>query len=563
MNFEEGELVDPNFDPSSAERSIKILLVDDDEEDYLITQDLLDDIPDKHFELDWVDNYQAGLERFAQLEHDVYLFDYRLGAQSGLDLLTRTREISCRAPVIILTGQGDVEVDQAAQQAGAADYLVKTGLDATLLDRSIRYSLQQSKILNALANERSNLAHGVEERTRELSLANAELAHANKSKDDFLASVSHELRTPLTGILAMSEILGEELYGSLNEKQLEFSKDIHSSGQHLLDLINDILDVAKIDADKMKLITAPVDVNRLCQGAVNLIKQTALQRELSVSLDIDSNLSQFIADEKRLKQILVNLLGNAIKFTPPGGKVGLDVKVEHKENEICFTVWDTGIGIKEQQKPLLFKSFVQLDSNLSRKYAGTGLGLVLVDRLTKLHGGKVIVESEENKGSRFIVEIPLVIEQAVDEFEPAKKNEQQIPQVQQANDLDDSTKPLLLFADDDELNIVLYSEYLRRKDFRVVTATNGREAIEHAIANQPDLILMDLQMPEVDGLTAMRQLRALPQFSKTPIVALTAQAMEGDKEQCIEAGADLYLSKPVSLKKLLNTITKTLNDYRL
>lgn len=542
---------------------IRILLVDDDEDDYIVTRDLLNDISGKEFELDWVDNYVEGLERLKLFEHDIYLLDYRLGANTGLDLLAEAQKLKCKAPMIILTGQGDIEIDQQAQAAGAADYLVKHGLTVQLLDRSIRYSLQQAKILESLRQERANLADRVEERTRELSLANAELARAGQAKDDFLASMSHELRTPLTGILAMSEILMDQIYGPLGEKEVEFARNIHESGRHLLELINDILDVAKVESGKLELISGPVDIARVCNASINLIKQSASKQRLSVSLEIEANLSGLIADEKRLKQMLVNLLGNAVKFTPEEGRIGLKVSCSQDKKVICFQVWDSGIGISEAQIKRLFQPFVQLDSSLSRKFQGTGLGLVLVERMAKLHHGYVTVESQEGRGSQFSICLPYSADErpvAAQEVVPSAGIEKAL-YVDQVYE-EDMSSALLLFVDDDPGNVKLYSEYLQHKGYRVKTACNGREAIEQAKKYNPDLILMDIQMPEVDGLTAMRILREDVKFRKTPIIALTALAMENDKERCLEAGADCYLSKPVLLKKLLRTVDEMLNDDR-
>ncbi|MBI5919442.1 MAG: response regulator [Nitrosomonadales bacterium] len=541
---------------------LRILLVEDDEDDFVMTRDLLREIPALKFDLEWIETYDGAIAALERKAHDVCLFDYRLGAHTGLELIAEARRLQCQAPMIIMTGQGDSEIDRAAMEAGASDYLVKGQVEAPLLERSIRYSLQHTKILAELEHERASLAERVEERTHELSLANVRLEHSLKANDEFLASTSHELRTPLTGILAMSEVLMEQLYGTLNEKQLEFVRNINDSGKHLLDLINDILDIAKVEAGKMELNYSEINVPQLCQAVIRLVKTPASKQGLTLELELDPAVQTLSADEKRLKQILVNLLGNAVKFTPPGGRIGLRVQGDSAAGQLSFKVWDTGIGIAKEQQELLFQPFVQLDSRLSRKYQGTGLGLALVSRMTRMHKGLVALESTVGQGSSFIVSLPWSgepIRQAtptapqVAEYAPGTQAKLVAPAVD---------APLILLADDDRINRYIYSEYLRGKGYRIELAENGLEAIRVANDKHPRVILMDVQMPEMDGLEAIRRLRLQSEFQSTPIIALTALAMEGDREKCLEAGADLYLSKPVALKSLLKTLTELLNDDR-
>lgn len=542
---------------------LRILLVEDDEDDFVMTRDLLREIPGLKFELKWVETYDAALGALQLDGFDVCLFDYRLGAHTGLDLLAEARRLKCEVPIIIMTGQGDSEVDRAAMEAGAADYLVKGKVDSLLLERSIRYSLQHAGMLAELERERASLADRVEERTRELSLTNARLQYALKAKDEFLAGTSHELRTPLTGILAMSEVLMEGLYGPLNDKQLEFASNIYDSGKHLLDLINDILDIAKVEAGKMELACGPVDVSQFCDAVLRLVKSPAAKQGLSLGLELDPSVTTLIADERRLKQILVNLLSNAVKFTPQGGRIGLRVQGDDGAGLVRLIVWDTGIGIPAEQQALLFQPFVQLDSRLSRKYQGTGLGLALVDRMTKLHGGSVELESEEGKGSVFTVILPWKMDKEQTTDKPAAPSAMEW---QSAAGVSPSAPgidaKLILLADDDKTNRYIYSEYLSSKGYRVEIAANGVEALKTAVEKKPDLILMDVQMPEMDGLEVIRRLREMPDFQRTPIIALTALAMEGDREQCLDAGADMYLSKPVPLKVLYTTVMEILDDNR-
>jgi len=259
---------------------------------------------------------------------------------------------------------------------------------------------------NALEQERALLARRVEERTADLSTANAELARAARLKDEFLASMSHELRTPLNAVLGMAEALCEETYGPLDERQRRALQMIEESGRHLLDLINDILDLAKIGAGKLELDIAPVAVTSICQASLRLVKQSAQKKQIALESSIDPALTTIPADARRLKQMLANLLANAIKFTPAGGRVGLEVRGDAAHNAVDFTVWDTGIGIAPEQQERLFEPFVQLDSRLARQYEGTGLGLALVYRMAEMHGGGVALSSTLGVGSRFTLSLP-------------------------------------------------------------------------------------------------------------------------------------------------------------
>jgi two-component system, sensor histidine kinase and response regulator len=258
----------------------------------------------------------------------------------------------------------------------------------------------------ALRRMNDVLEQRVAERTADLSAANVKLAKATRLKDEFLASMSHELRTPLNAILGLSEALREQVYGPLTDKQDQSLRRIAESGYHLLALITDILDLSKIEAGKVDLTLAPVDVAGVCQASLRLIRESAQKKHQHVTSDVDPAVSTLLADERRLKQMLVNLLSNAVKFTPDHGRIGLEVIGHLNEQLVVFTVWDTGIGIADADRGRLFQPFVQLDSSLARHHAGTGLGLSLVARLADLHGGRVTLESTVGQGSRFCIVLP-------------------------------------------------------------------------------------------------------------------------------------------------------------
>jgi signal transduction histidine kinase/ActR/RegA family two-component response regulator len=381
----------------------------------------------------------------------------------------------------------------------------------------------------------------------QLQAANAALERASRAKDEFLASMSHELRTPLNGILGTTEVIDAEVYGPLGKDLRAAVGRIEESGRHLLSLINDILDIAKVGAGKLELELSPVAVEALCRASLRLVDSPARRKRIGLQLVCGLDLPTILADERRLKQVLVNLLTNAVKFTPEGGKVGVELDVIDDGETVEIVVWDTGIGIAAEDLPRLFQPFVQLDAALSRHHAGTGLGLALVRQMTELHGGTVRVESEVGRGSRFTVTLP------VKEATQAAPASLPLPPVLAGAA---STPRLVLLADDDPTNIPAVFDMLAARGHDVRVATNGAEAIQMAHELHPDVVLLDVQMPVIDGLTAMRQLRASPDTRDEPIIAVTALAMPGDRERCLEAGADEYLSKPVSIRALVAAIER-------
>ena len=392
----------------------------------------------------------------------------------------------------------------------------------------------------------AELEYRVAERTRELE-------RALRAKDEFLASMSHELRTPLNSILGLSESLAENVAGPLNEKQERYVSTIIESGHHLLSLINDILDLAKIEAGQIVLNIEEVNVERVCQASLRMISEMAHKKHQEVSLQIDADMDVVWGDERRLKQILVNLLSNAVKFTPENGKLGIQVRADREEKRVIFTVWDNGIGIHERDLQRLFRPFVQLDSSLARGGTGTGLGLALVTQMVRLHGGSISVDSEPGEGSRFNIVLP---------WEPALVSDAELRLKStgkfRAIRPDVKDRPLILIIEDARDANLMMSDYLENAGYRVLTAPDGVTGIDLAKQSHPSLILMDIQMPVMDGLEATRRLRSDPRFRSIPIIALTALAMPGDRERCLAAGATDYIMKPVSLKNLSQLIDRYL-----
>ena len=389
-----------------------------------------------------------------------------------------------------------------------------------------------------------------------LQQTNDQLARATRLKDEFLANMSHELRTPLNAILGMSEGLREQVFGTITPKQLKAVKTIERSGYHLLELINDILDVAKIESGQITLELTSTAIAPLCQGSLAFIQQQAQQKQIQIKTQIPSDLPNLCLDERRIRQVLINLLNNAVKFTPSGGCITLEVGLQlglapSSPPQLQIAVSDTGIGIAPEHMDKLFQPFIQIDSALNRKYAGTGLGLALVKRIVDLHQGRVSCTSQEDRGSRFTITLPYRETRSPDPLPlPAPGPESRLPQPQ--------TPPVILLAEDNEASIITISSYLRAKGFDLVIARDGQEVLTLVSAKQPDLVLMDIQMPTMDGLEAIRQIRRNRALAHLPIIALTALAMPGDRERCLRAGANDYFSKPVTLSHLITTIRQLL-----
>jgi signal transduction histidine kinase/CheY-like chemotaxis protein len=423
-------------------------------------------------------------------------------------------------------------------------------------------AIDNAQLFENLQRSNANLERRVSERTAELNKTNAALERANRTKDEFLANMSHELRTPLTGILGLSETLLEQKRDPLTEYQQRSVQIIESSGRHLLQLINDILDLSKIEAGKFDYYPQPVSVDELCRSSLSFVKAQATKKSINITYTNMAAVSKILADPRRLKQILINLLSNAVKFTPEQGAVSLQVSTDLEQDLIRFSVMDNGIGIATEDLQHLFQPFVQVDSSLNRQHEGTGLGLTLVQKLTDLHGGSIEVESEVGKGSRFTINLACKQNETA-RLVASESNTRTPIGDRHANpeSLSEMATPprIILLAEDNLANILTIEEYLNTYGYEVVVAHDGQEAIEKANTIHPDLILMDVQMPSMNGLEAIARLRGEAQFADTPIIALTALAMPGDRERTLLAGANEYMSKPASLKALRQTIERLLH----
>jgi signal transduction histidine kinase len=372
---------------------LKVLLVEDDEDDFVFTRDLLSEIDAGRFEIEWAQTYEQGLARVLRNHFDVCLLDFRLGARTGLDLLREARQGNSGAPIILMTGQGDQAIDMEAMRSGAADYLVKGEIDAALLERSIRYAVQQRR----MEEERVRLIREQE--------ARRQAEAASRAKDDFLAMVSHELRTPLNAMLGWVALLNS---GKLDaEAQGRALEVIERNARSQAQLIDDLLDIARIVNGNLRLEPRPVDLSQVVEKALDAMHPSAEAKSIAVTSDLDRPLEMAAGDPDRLHQVVANLLSNAVKFTPEGGILGIWLKREGATARI--TVRDSGRGIPAEFLPHVFERFRQGESGQEgRREGGLGLGLAIARHIVERHGGTIRVESAgEGRGTTFTIALPL------------------------------------------------------------------------------------------------------------------------------------------------------------
>jgi signal transduction histidine kinase len=383
----------------NGHRPARVLLIDDDEDDYFLTRDLLADVPRGRYTLDWVSTYEAGLAAICSGTHDVYLLDYRLGAKTGIDLLEEARGKGCSGPIILLTGQGQSRTDLDALDAGADDYLEKAGLTPALLERAIRYAVAQHSAA-------ADLERKVQERTDELARANEALRLADRRKDEFLSTLGHELRNPLAPMLNAIEIM--RLAGEKPDVLARQRDRLERQIAQMVRLVDDLLDVSRVVTGKLRLTPEPVTLQEVVEAAIDLSRPNVEKARLDLVVDVPAEPVPMTVDRVRLAQVISNLLNNAAKYTEAGGRVTLSAAAE--DDRVTVRVRDTGVGIPAEVLPLIFDLFTQVDRNLNRSQGGLGVGLALVRRLVEMHGGTVTAHSDgPGRGAEFVVELPRAV----------------------------------------------------------------------------------------------------------------------------------------------------------
>jgi signal transduction histidine kinase len=524
---------------------LRVLLVEDDEDDYVLTRDLLAEVSGYRFDLEWAPTYETGREALRQDRHDVYLFDYRLGGHDGLELLREAVARGCKGPVILLTGQGEREIDIEAMKAGASDYLSKGKIDAALLERSIRYAIERKRSQDSLRQMHAVLEERVRERTAEMERLYKEVKEADQRKDEFLAMLAHELRNPLAPIRNALHIIG--MRGQERRQGTRQAWDIiDRQVEHMARLVDDLLDVGRITRGKINLQKEPLDVATIVARAVEGSRPLIDSRRHTLEVTMPEDAGRVEGDPIRLAQVLWNLLNNAAKYTPEGGCIA--VTVEKGEGEVAIHVRDTGMGIPAEVLPTVFDLFAQGERTLDRAEGGLGIGLTLVQQLTEMHDGNVEAFSEgPGRGSEFVVRLPLLPDgvAAPDGGESIRAVEPRVA----------SASRRILVVDDNRDSAESLATLLRLIGNEVRTAHDGRQALEVAADYQPDMVLLDIGLPVLNGYEVARRLRTDPAYGRAVLVALTGYGSEEDRHRSHSSGFDHHMVKPVDFDVLQTLLT--------
>lgn len=521
---------------------VKILVVDDVPDKLLAIEVILEPLNESVVS---VGSGKEALRRLLNEEFAAILLDVNMPELDGFETaaLIRQRRRHEHTPILFLTAFPDDTHAIRGYSLGAVDYIltpvvpevlrtkVAVFVDMYRLNQQIR---RQAEEHIALAQEHA---------------ARIAAERASRAKSDFVANLSHELRTPMNAIIGMTDLALDEQIPPLVREYLDTVK---SNARLLLDLLNDLLDFSKLEAGKFVLEARPFRLRQAVDDVQRNLSFRAAEKELDFTTHVDDQLpDDVLGDQLRLQQILINLLSNAIKFTESGHvRLSLTAKdLLPTEVLVEFAVEDTGIGISSEDQQRIFSPFMQVDASTTRRHGGTGLGLAIASDLISAMGGRLAVDSVPGRGSKFYFTLPL--ERSA---EQAAARPQRVISPAASKTAAPVERLRVLLVEDVAANQMLIRHVLTKRGHEVQVADNGQEALERVGAEPFDCILMDVQMPEMDGLQATAAIRAMPGLERVPIIALTAHAMPGDRDRCLAAGMDAYLTKPVDVRELISVV---------
>ena len=554
----QSEIRNPQSSAPQSDIPVSVLIVDDNPSKLIALEAALEGMD---IEIVTAVSGTEALRKLLAQDFAVVLLDVNMPIMDGFETaaMIRRRPVSEYLPIIFITAE--VLADEArlkGYEIGAVDYIL-----SPVLPQILRAKVATFADLYRLRERSYRYGEELLRKNEEIERQNLMLEQASRMKSEFLANMSHELRTPLNAIIGFSELLKDGVIGELTEEQQEHTTLIFDSGQHLLALINDILDLSKIEAGKLALEPAEFSLPSLLGNSLTMLREKAGKHRIQLALEIEPGLESISGDERKLKQVLYNLLSNAVKFTDDGGRVSVTARRSHRaigKDARCETVEiaveDSGIGIAAADVAKLFNPFVQLDASLARRYEGTGLGLVMVKRLVELHGGGVEVTSEVGKGSRFSFWLPL------------KPGETALPETAapvgatsrsrlDAGDRGLETAPteaatrLALIVEDDDVAAQLLAAQLHADGFACARAASAEAALEWLRDHRPDLITLDILLPDTDGWEVLNRVKGDPRLADIPVVIVT---ITDDAEKGYLLGAASVLQKPVLRKQLELTL---------
>lgn len=548
----------------STQKLYTILIVDDNPNNLFTLRALLETSLNAE-----VIEAQSGfdaLERVSESPIDLILLDIQMPDLNGFDVarLIRNRPKFANIPIIFLTAVYKSEdFKQQGFESGAIDYLTKPIDDTILITRVKAYlrvieaERESNRRLSAL---NARLQAEIDARKRAeavLEDLNRQLQDASRHKTDYLSSMSHELRTPLNALIGYLSLAVNDLQREVAEEKLQNLTKANQTARVILQLINDVLDFAKIEAGKMDTLIEEVDLVEILEDVAITAEGLLLNKPVELKTEIDADLPSVQSDYTKIKQMLNNLLGNAIKFTTQGS-VTLRARLERNPaSAVRIEVQDTGMGIPQEKLGSVFESFKQVDSSINKKFGGTGLGLTITKQFCDMLGIEIGVNSELGRGSTFWLRIPAE-EAAADQNAPAfLAEEAAVPALQPPPTLSQS----VLVVDDDEINLQVAGDILKMGGYGLYKALSAEEGLRIARKMRPDLILMDLAMPDMDGIEASHILKSDAETARIPIIACTAHVTQETRDRAFQAGCDAFVSRPIEPKKLLMQIAKMLEKH--